>query len=212
MQRPLVKRLWYRLTQYTAGAFFLVWFRLRREGHTRVPTEGAAVWVANHQSHLDPVIVGVMCRRQVCYLARDTLFQGLLGPLIRSYDAIPIDREGSGLAGLRATLKRLKQGDAVLVFPEGTRSADGELGPLQPGFLALVRRGKADIVPVGLDGPFLAMPRGVLLPRPVRVGLCYGEAIPARQAAELDDDRLLQLVGERIEACRRRAAELAGRR
>ncbi|MEN1682257.1 MAG: lysophospholipid acyltransferase family protein [Planctomycetota bacterium] len=211
MQRSLAKRLWYHLTQYTAGAFFRVWFRLRREGHNRVPTEGAAVWVANHQSHLDPVIVGVMCRRQVCYLARDTLFKGVLGPLIRTYDAIPIDREGSGLAGLRATLKRLKQGDAVLVFPEGTRSTDGELGPLQPGFLSLVRRGKADIVPVGLDGPFLAMPRGVLLPRPARVGLCYGEAISASQAAETDDDALLALVAERIEGCRQRAAELAGR-
>ncbi|MEM9185190.1 MAG: lysophospholipid acyltransferase family protein [Planctomycetota bacterium] len=211
MQRPLWKRLWYRLTQYVAGAFFRVWFRLRRSGHHGVPSAGPAVLVCNHQSHLDPVLVGVMCRRQICYLARDTLFTGALGPLIRSYDAVPIDREGTGLAGIRATLKRIKQGDAVLLFPEGTRTPDGQLQPLQPGFLALVRRGKAAIVPVGLEGPFQAMPRGALLPRPARIGLCYGDAIPIEQADTLSDEALLQLVEERMRACCTTAARLAGR-
>ncbi|MEM6798216.1 MAG: lysophospholipid acyltransferase family protein [Planctomycetota bacterium] len=211
MQRPLWKRLWYRLTQYVAGTFFRVWFRLRREGHRGVPASGPLVLVCNHQSHLDPVIVGVMCRRQIAYLARDTLFKGPLGVLIRSYDAVPIDREGSGLAGLRATLKRIKQGDAVLLFPEGTRTGDGELQPLQPGFLALVRRGKAAVVPVAVDGPFLAMPRGKSIPRPVRIGLCYGDAIPFEEVKQLDDGPLIELVDQRIRECLKRAGELAGR-
>ncbi|MEM6329191.1 MAG: lysophospholipid acyltransferase family protein [Planctomycetota bacterium] len=211
MRRPLWKRVWYRLTQYVAGAAFRVWFRLRREGHRAVPMDGPAVFVCNHQSHLDPVIVGVMCRRQIAYLARDTLFTGPLGVLIRSYDAVPIDREGTGLAGIRATLKRIKQGDAVLLFPEGTRTGDGALQPLQPGFLALVRRGKAAIVPVAVDGPYRAMPRGAVLPKPVRVGLCYGQAIPVEESSGLDDAALLALVEERIRLCLRRASQLAGR-
>ena len=153
-----------------------------------------------------------MLPRQICYLARATLFRGVLGPLIRSYDSVPIDREGSGLSGIRAILKRLKMNDAVLLFPEGTRTRDGELQPLEPGFLSLVRRGKATLAPVGINGSFEAMPRGVLLPRPARIGLVYGEPIAAEELAKYSDEELLELVRERIASCCQRAAVLAGRR
>ncbi|MEM1303749.1 MAG: 1-acyl-sn-glycerol-3-phosphate acyltransferase, partial [Planctomycetota bacterium] len=78
IHRPLWKRLWYQLTQLVAGLYFRVWFRLRREGHRRPPMTGPMVLVANHASHLDPVLVGVMLPRQICYLARETLFRGPL--------------------------------------------------------------------------------------------------------------------------------------
>ena len=210
-ERPLWKRLWYRLTQYVVGGISLVYFRLRRAGHKDVPAEGPVVLVCNHQSHLDPLLVGVFCPRQIAYLARDTLFKGILGPLIRSYDAVPIDNQGTGLAGIRATLKRIKQGDAVLLFPEGARSWDGELQPFQPGFLTLVRRGKAAIVPVGVDGCYQAMPRGVSIPRPAKIGIYYGQAIPNEHIAKLDDAQLLKLVEEKIVACCQEAARLTGR-
>jgi len=193
------------------GGAALVYFRLRRAGHKRVPLEGPAVFVCNHQSHLDPLLVGVFCPRQIAYLARDTLFKGILGPLIRSYDAVPIDNQGSGLAGIRATLKRIKQNDAVLLFPEGARSWDGKLQPFQPGFLTLVRRGKAAILPVGVDGCYQAMPRGRSLPKPAKIGIYYGKAIPHAQIAKLDDDALLELVREKIVACCDQAAQLTGR-
>ncbi|HOU36076.1 MAG TPA: lysophospholipid acyltransferase family protein, partial [Candidatus Omnitrophota bacterium] len=81
--------------------------------------------VSNHQSHLDPPLVGCGCRRQMNFLARNTLFRSpLFAKLISSVNAIPIDREGGGLAGLKETLRRLKRGEMVLVFPEGTRTPD----------------------------------------------------------------------------------------
>lgn len=212
LDRPLWKRLWYKLTQWTLGLFFRVWFRLRIEGQHGPPDTGPVVMVANHASHLDPVMIGVMLPRQICYMARATLFNGILGPLIRSYDAIPIDREGSGLAGIRAILKRLKLGDAVLLFPEGTRTLDGQLQPMQPGFIALVRRGKATMVPVGIDGSYEAMPRGVSLPRPAKIAIVYGQPVPPETVADLDDEALLQLVAEQITECKQRAEELTGRR
>lgn len=154
--------------------------------------------LSNHESHLDPVIVGVMCPRQVCAMARSTLFKGMLGSLIRSYGAIPVDREGSGLGGIRATLKQLKQGHTVLLFPEGTRSANGEMGPLEPGFIALVRRSKATIVPVGIEGSYEAMPRGTALPRPRRIGISFGEPISHQEISERTDDELLELTRQHI--------------
>lgn len=209
--RSTPKLVWYRVSQWVLGGLARVWFRARRQGHGNVPATGPVVLLANHQSHLDPVLIGVFAPRPLSYLARDTLFRGILGPLIRSYDSIPIDREGGGLAGIRATLKRLKQGDAVLMFPEGTRSPNGELQPLKPGFIALVRRGGASIVPVGLAGAYEALPRGGVVPRPVRIAVDYGQPILPATIAQLDDAELLAVVAERMAECLARTRRLAGR-
>ncbi|WP_425400865.1 lysophospholipid acyltransferase family protein [Aeoliella sp.] len=209
-RRSLPKLLWYRLTQWVVGGVSRVYFRVRRRGMKHMPAEGPVVLLANHQSHLDPPLIGCFMPRPLGYLARDTLFSGFLGPLIRSYDAIPIDRDGSGLAGIRATLKRIKQGDAVLMFPEGTRSEDGKLQPLKPGFIALVRRGKASIVPLGIAGTYEAYPRGKTLPAPRPVALVCGKAIPPEELAKLDDEALLDLVAERIADCYAQARHVAG--
>jgi 1-acyl-sn-glycerol-3-phosphate acyltransferase len=178
-----------------------LYFRFRYRGGEHVPREGPLVLVCNHQSNLDPLMVGVACPRQLSYLARDTLFVGAFGWLIRSFDAIPIDREGTGLAGLRNTLGRLKKGDAVLMFPEGTRTPDGNLQPLKPGFAPLVRRSGATIVTAALDGPFRSMPRGVKWPRPVRISLQFGPPITPEEIASVDDDQLVAQVADRIADC-----------
>ena len=81
---------------------------------------------------------------------------------------MPIDRERGGLGGIKTALKILDAGEALLVFPEGTRTNDGRLQPLLPGFCALARRSGATIVPVAINGAFAAMPRGSHFPRPGR--------------------------------------------
>lgn len=209
-KRSLPKLIWYRLTQWSVGGFARIYFRFRRRGTDNMPDTGPVVLVATHQSYLDPLLIGCFMQRPIGYLARDTLFTGILGPLIRAYDAIPIDREGGGLAGIRATLKRIKQGDAVLIFPEGTRSEDGQLQPLKPGFIALVRRGKASIVPLGIAGTFEAWPRGQKLPVPRPIAMVCGQSIPPEELAGLDDEALLALVAEKLAECFAEARELAG--
>lgn len=209
-RRSLPKLLWYRATQWGVGGVARIYFRIRRRGMRNMPRSGPVVLLANHQSHLDPLLIGCFMPRPLGYLARDTLFAGPLGPLIRSYDAIPIDREGGGLAGIRNTLKRIKQGDAVLMFPEGTRSPDGSLQPLKPGFIALVRRGKASIVPLGIAGTFEALPRGRAMPRPKRIALVCGAPTPPDELAKLDDQALLDLVARQLAACTAEARRVAG--
>lgn len=209
-RRSLPKLVWYRLTQWVVGGIARVYFRFRRQGTGNMPNTGSVVLLATHQSYLDPLLIGCFMPRPIGYLARDTLFAGILGPLIRAYDAIPIDREGGGLAGIRATLKRIKQGDAVLMFPEGTRSEDGKLQPLKPGFIALVRRGKASIVPLGIAGTFDAWPRGKKFPAPRRIAMVCGESIPPEELAGLNDEALLELVTEKLAECFSEARHLAG--
>jgi 1-acyl-sn-glycerol-3-phosphate acyltransferase len=143
------------------------------------------------------------------YLARDTLFRvPILSQLITFLDAIPIDREGGGLAGLKETLRRLKAGELVLIFPEGTRTHDGEVAPLKPGFIAVARRSRVALIPVGLDGAYQAWPRTSRFPSFGRIAVVIGEPITAEQVAELSDDDLLNELGQRMQTCHAMAREL----
>jgi 1-acyl-sn-glycerol-3-phosphate acyltransferase len=195
-----VARFWYGVVWCQCWVLCKVWFRYRWTGRSNVPMVGPALLVSNHQSHLDPVLVGVASPRQLRSLARQTLFVWPLGWLIRSIGAVPIDLAGSGIAGVRTTLKMLRDQEAVLLFPEGTRSRDGELQPLQAGFAALARRSGAAIVPVAIHGSFAALPRSSLWPRPRQIALAFGQPILPEEIAQQSDQQLVEQVRERISA------------
>lgn len=166
-----------------------------------MPKEGGALVLSNHQSHLDPVLVGSACNRRLNYLARDSLFG--FAPfrwLIRSLDAIPIDREGLGLSGLKETLRRLRRGELVLMFPEGTRTRDGEVASLKPGFCALAKRAGVPLVPVAIDGAFAAWPRGRALPLPAAICVQFGPPIWPDESKGLTDEELIALIERRLRA------------
>jgi 1-acyl-sn-glycerol-3-phosphate acyltransferase len=143
------------------------------------------------------------------YLARDSLLRiPGLKQLILFLDAIPIDREGGGLSGLKETLKCLKAGELVLIFPEGTRTYDGEVAPLKPGFIAVARRSRVPLVPVALDGAFQAWPRTSWFPRLTRLAVAIGPPIPANEVAAVGDEDLLAELERRILTCHAEAREL----
>lgn len=198
-KRSFLKRIWYdtlRVTSRLAGVCF---FRIRVYGRENWPTEGGGLVCPNHQSFLDPLLVGLTCDRRLNFLARGTLFKFLpLRMLISSLDAIPVDREGSGLAGLKETLKRLKRGEMVLIFPEGTRTRDGELQPLKGGFIPMARRGGVPIVPVAIDGAFDAWPRTAKLPRRSVIHIRIAPPISTEMLQTLSDEELLVELERRI--------------
>ena len=135
-------------------------FRFRSFGSRNMPPEGPVLVCSNHQSHLDPVLVGMVFGRRLNFIARKSLFKfALLRWLIQFLDAIPINRDGMGLEGIKESIRRLRRGEVVLIFPEGTRTTDGELAQLKPGFCALTRRTKAALLPVAIDGAYQAWPR-----------------------------------------------------
>jgi 1-acyl-sn-glycerol-3-phosphate acyltransferase len=163
--RPnLAGRFWYDCVYWSSFTFFTFGFSYRRDGWGNVPTEGPLLFLANHQSMFDPVLVGLASRRYLSYLARKNLFeQPILAPLIRSLDAIPIDR-GLGKDGIQAVLDALGVGRAVLVFPEGERTHDGKVQALKPGVSLLIKRSRCPIVPVGIAGAFGAWSRFTKIP------------------------------------------------
>lgn len=203
--RSLSNRLWYRFLQRVLQLTGVLAFRVRQTGVRNIPPEGGVLVVSNHQSVLDPPLVGMGSPRRMNYLARDTLFRfGPLRWLIRSLDAIPVDREGTGLGGLKESLRRLKRGEMVLIFPEGTRTEDGEIAPFLPGFTALAVRSGAAILPVAVEGAFAAWPRGCKLPRLGRIHVCYGRPIPPEQIVGRDQREVLAQVEQSVRRCHAR--------
>jgi 1-acyl-sn-glycerol-3-phosphate acyltransferase len=201
-QRSLFKRAGYGLLQIASQLSAVILLGYRCQRRERLPVEGGALICSNHQSFFDPVLIGLCFNRRLNYLARVTLFR--FAPMrwvIEFLDAIPIDREGFGLGGIKETLKRLKRGEMVLIFPEGTRTSDGAVRPLKPGFVALARRGRVPLVPIGMDGAYDAWPRQAKLPRPTRVRLYVGEPISPEMVKSLSDEQLVRELEQRIREC-----------
>jgi 1-acyl-sn-glycerol-3-phosphate acyltransferase len=185
-----------------ARLFAVLICRIRCEGRSFVPAVGGALICANHQSYLDPMLIGLACDRRLNYLARQSLFRSsAMRWLMDWFDAIPIEREGLGLAGLKETLRRLRRGEMVLIFPEGTRTHDGTIGPLKPGFTALARRGQVPLIPVAVVGAFEAWPRTKPWPVPQPIWIQFGPPILPTEAAQLSDDQLLERLHDALLAC-----------
>jgi 1-acyl-sn-glycerol-3-phosphate acyltransferase len=205
-----VQRLWYATAKFMVRIALSIAFHARYSGQKNVPLVGGVLVVSNHQSHLDPPLVGAGCPRQMTFLARMTLFRfSPFGKLIRSLGAIPIDREGSALSGIRATLAALRDGQIVLVFPEGTRSRDGDLGSFKGGLTLVARRARVPILPAAVQGAYDAWPRSASFPSLRTVHVHYGRIITPQQIASCSEQELVGLVEERVQEC---LAEIRSRR
>jgi 1-acyl-sn-glycerol-3-phosphate acyltransferase len=144
----------------------------------RVPSVGPVILASNHASFLDPPLIGCGLHREVCYLARESLFRfPIIGPGLRAVNAIPVDRDGGGGAGLKAIFDRLLDGHAILLFPEGTRSKDGRLQPARSGIGLVVIKSGAPVVPVRVFGTFEAYNKNTVIARPHPVTVKYGRPI-----------------------------------
>ena len=133
--------------------------------------------VSNHLSHLDVLVLGILLERPLNYVARSTLFFFPLGRFIRSLGAFPIQRDGIGAQGLKETLRRLKAGGIVTLFPEGTRTPDGELGEMKSGIAMLAAKAKVPILPAAIAGTFEAWPRSRSFPVPHPIRVHFGQPI-----------------------------------
>lgn len=201
-QRSLPKRAWYELVRCVVRLVGVLVFRVRYTGVRNIPSKGGVLVVSNHQSALDPPLLGMGSPRRMNYLARDTLF----GPrplrwLIGSLDAIPVHREGIGLSGIKESRRRLSRGEMVVIFPEGTRTGDGRIAPFRPGFTSLAARSKAAILPVAIEGAFAVCPRGRRLPGLGAIHVCYGPPIGPERVRRYAQRELLGEVERRVRQC-----------
>lgn len=193
---------WWTVSRFLVLVFSKVWFRIRCEGADKLPKDGGVLLVANHSSYLDPGMVGITATRWVGFLAQAGLAS--LAPCrwwLSQVGVTLIDRDAPSKQAMRLISDCLKAGEVVGLFPEGTRSKDGSVDVFKGGVEFLVRRTKATVVPIGIDGSHRAYPRGTWFPRPRKIVVRYGEPWTAEQV----------LAEGGVEALRRKVAELAGR-
>ena len=136
----------------TLGLVRLLW-KFRGFWSERIPSRGPAVIACNHVSNWDPLLVGLGCRREVHFLAKEELFKNrALAWLIRSYNAVPVKRGRVDRRALRTAARTLDSDGALLMFPEGTRSRNGEIGKGRPGVGYLAATTGAPVVPAYITG------------------------------------------------------------
>jgi cytidylate kinase len=196
-------RLWHEFLYLPYHTLFTLGFSVRLQGKRNMPWTGPALVIANHQSFLDPLLVGLVARRPLVYLARKTLFRNRwFAAMIRSLNAVPIDQEGIGLDGVRTVLEQLKLGKAVVMFPEGARTED------------------VPIVPVGIAGAYDAWPIWrpypipaplFLPPAPGTISVSLGQPFDSAPFAKMPRKEALEELFDKIRAEQVRAEKLRRR-
>ena len=178
-----------------------IFYRYKCSGKENIPLTGPILFIANHQSNFDPAIVGVLVHdRPFKGIARDTLFDSkLLGAFMRGFGVISIKRGESDMVAIRKAIAEFSAGRCVMMFPEGTRSIDGELGEFQRGFWLLMKKSKAMVVPIGIDGAFGAYPIGLKPKLRGYIESSAGEPIEAETLLEMGEEEGTKYIRSRLE-------------
>jgi 1-acyl-sn-glycerol-3-phosphate acyltransferase len=154
---------------------FAVYFRWRVFNPERVPLTGPVILASNHASFLDPPLIGSGIHRHISYLARDNIFKSpIAAAILRSWEVVPVDRDGGSGRGLKRILQRLQENGAIILFPEGTRTRDGQLNPVRSGIGLTVIKSNAPVVPARVFGTHDAYGPHRPVPLPKRVAVKYG--------------------------------------
>lgn len=162
------------------------------------------VMAMNHQSYFDPPLVGVACPREVHFLARRTLLQWpILGPIFPKLNVVPVDQERADMSALKNVIRLVREGHCTIIFPEGSRTLDGNLQPAQPGLGLVIARTLAPVVPMRIFGAYDAFPRGAKRVRLAKITIVVGEPMyftreDVREGGRETYARLSQQVMDRI--------------
>ena len=212
----LAGTLAFRAARGTVRLWLFRRFRVRAEGHEALRREGAVIYAPVHRSHLDGPLVGSLTHRRVRYLGKEQLFHPKpLGWFMRSVGVFPVRRGEADLDAMRAALGLLNEGEAMLVFPEGTRQPSDDIGEIYDGTAWLSAKSGTPVLPVGIAGTRDAMPSGAKFPKRTQVAIVVGELLapPTRadggRARRSDMSEWTHTLRAAITDCQRRAVTLA---
>jgi len=175
-------------------------FDFKVYGRENFIEDGAAILASNHQSYLDPPCIGMACTREIYYLTRKTLYERpLIGPLLKGLNTVPVDRDRGDVSSIKAIIRLLRTGCRVIIFPEGTRSPDGQLQPARAGLGMIIAKTLVPVVPIRIFGSFEALPRtGGVKPRPI--SLVVGKSIRFTEDDLKGDRDAYQILSNRVMA------------
>ncbi|MBL9194604.1 MAG: 1-acyl-sn-glycerol-3-phosphate acyltransferase [Opitutaceae bacterium] len=170
----------YGIFHYLALTIYDICFRGEVAGLENIPKRGAFIVACNHASHLDPPIIGSLVPRQMAFFARKTLWKpGIASWWLDGVGTIPVDRDGgSDVTAIRRVLQTLNSGKALILFPEGTRSPDGNLQSAKPGVGLIACKTQAPVLPVRIFNSHEAFGRKGGLRLGTRVSVTFGPVLP----------------------------------
>ncbi|MDR1732030.1 MAG: 1-acyl-sn-glycerol-3-phosphate acyltransferase [Synergistaceae bacterium] len=173
-------KFFYALVQMFFRGIFFLYNRFSIKWVEPLSGDKNVIVACNHCSNLDPLVVGVAFPRRLRYFAKEELFRPLLlGPIIRVLGAVPVSRvdNASAASALKGFFRLLEEGNDVLIFPEGSRSPDGTLQPLEGGVGLIAAHSGASILPVFISGTYRALPPGAFLFRPAKISVTFGKLL-----------------------------------
>jgi 1-acyl-sn-glycerol-3-phosphate acyltransferase len=182
--------------------FAFVFLRFKVEGSKNIPLDGPVIIAANHVSFLDPPLMGAAARRDLYFLARESLFKIWgFGSLIRRVHAFPVKPRSLDPSAFKTLFRLIDEGKVILMFPEGTRSRDGLLQKPQPGVGMIVYRTKVPVIPALIIGAHKALPRGSKIIKPARVTIRFGKPVDMEEYFKQDRSKdTYKLITEKIMA------------
>ena len=173
-------KIFYAFVRNFFKIILIIYNRAVSRWHEKLNTDEKFIVACNHASNMDPVIVGCFFPRRLRYFAKEELFTNwFFGGCIRALGAMPVSRENNASAAgaLRGFMKLYQEGNDVLIFPEGGRTLDGKLQPLEAGVAVVAAHTKAPILPAFIHGSFKAMPPGSAFIKPTKIRITFGEPL-----------------------------------
>jgi 1-acyl-sn-glycerol-3-phosphate acyltransferase len=192
----------YRLLKFFCKLLFKLTGGIEVSGLNHIPPEGAFVLVSNHQSLIDPLVLGACLPRRITFLAADYLFKmRSISPILKACGALPVNSPKGDFKSLRLALSQLSREGVIGVFPEGGVSLDGELKPFLSGWAYLALRTGVPAIPVAISGTRQVLPVGKYIPRSGRIKVNIGKPLPALNKPKInckDTEKLNEILAETI--------------
>ena len=173
-------KIFYAIVRTLLKILLIIWNRCSSVWKCKLPDNEHFIVACNHASNLDPVIVGCFFPRRLRYFAKEELFTNrLFGAIIRALGAVPVSRQNNASAAgaLKGFMKLYQEGSDVLIFPEGGRTLDGKLQPLEAGVALIAAHEHAPILPAFIHGSFRSMPPGASFIKPTKLRITFGEPL-----------------------------------
>ena len=191
---------WYRFGYYLSKVVAKTFFSFRVVHPERMVETGGVILAMNHQSFVDPPFAGICCKRDIYFLSRKSLFKWpVLGPIFPKINNIPVDRDGSDMGALKTVIKLVRSGQGIALFPEGTRTRDGNLQPAKAGIGLVIAKTLAPVVPMRIFGAFEAFPRDRKFPKCRPITIVIGEPIFFTEADVAEGGRdVYQKLSDRV--------------
>jgi 1-acyl-sn-glycerol-3-phosphate acyltransferase len=175
----------YRVERMLFVTALYAWFRPKVVGREHIPATGAAILAPVHRSFADFGFAAFCTERKLFFMTKDEMWNNKwLGKLLLTVGAFPVHRESADREALQRAEEVLKQGELLVLFPEGTRREGTAIEDLMEGATFLSARTGAPIIPIGIGGSDLAMPKGSAAPKPYTIQVVIGPPIPAPARTE----------------------------